>query len=83
MNGLPIAFDPYVFTYTIPVSLYNGATLQTAVVGTGANAYFLNGTMYYSPVNVVIDVTHPIVVNVVSTIYPGTSKSYQISLRQI
>ena len=74
--GVPTTFDPLVFTYTI--SPVNSGPVDVSIIGQGYNTYYLNGTPYYVPTNVVIDSTHPIVIGVINN--DGSSSTYQISL---
>ena len=74
--GVPTTFDPLVFTYTI--SPVNTGAVDVSIIGQGYNTYFLNGSPYYVPTNVVIDTTHPIVISVVNI--DTSTSTHQISL---
>ena len=82
MSGAPVAFDPQVFTYTIPASMYAGHQITTSIIGANgvSNTYYLNGAVYYIPQTYVIDASHPITINVVSNSNLSVPSVYQISL---
>lgn len=82
MSGAPVAFDPQVFTYTIPASMYAGHQITTSIIGANgvSNTYYLNGAIYYVPQTYVIDASHPITINVVSNSSLSAPSVYQISL---
>jgi hypothetical protein len=76
-QGAMTSFNSTTFAYTI--SATNGNTFELNVVGVGDNSYFYNGVEYFIPINVTINQTTPIVVQVRSNSDLSTSL-YQISL---